>query len=235
MKVKFKFGASLAIIAVSLLSLAIIYYFIREIYHQKQDEYEKTVETVMSESNYLETILRFQKIGPQASESTGMQITSVPGVQGSGGNKPVMYLYKRYIPDKETEESKKAQDDFDKIFNGTQSSSEDVKSNVAAGINAAIKGLADIDIQVYDSLLVAKLKDKGIETPYKLELNYQNTPELDKAAGTPDFSEKGIYIFRHELPLDSENTVRYVYTSSPFKLYTKAYQALPPCHCWRSS
>lgn len=206
----------LLIIVTLLVSLAVLCSSSYRLFKEKNVQYEDTVKEVMTASNFRETVMRFQKVGPGGEmSSAGLQMQAPASLDG--GRKPILYLYKRVIPDTTNTQNTQKGNDFDKIFQKQESNKQDVSASLMAGINSSIKSLEDIDFEFFDSLMVSTLKSKGIETPYKLDLMFKDTTGLSRTISTPGYKTPRLTTkFTHELPLDGEGRICYYYESAPF-------------------
>ncbi len=217
----------LAAIITLLISTAVLVLFSSKLYKAEKVKYEKTVTETMSAANYQETIIRFQGLGAAGSLAVpGLQLSYMGGGTSGDGSTPAAFIYKRFIPDTSANAQSTPKNDFDRIFE-QQKQVTDVKSALAAGINAALRGTADMNLRIFDSLMVAKLKEKDIETPHSISLVYRDSVDKVQSISSPDFKEPKIFsCFTTELNLDSEGSAKYIYKSAPFKFLIKSISAV---------
>lgn len=211
-----KTGKTPIIFAISILtvSLAVLVYFLYRSYKEEQRNYEETVNKVLVLTNFTETIERCQSVGPHSKANSSAVYLKAPG-QMLNGRTPSIYMTKRFMADS-TGKAKNG-DAFSKLFEDAESRKDkDPAVALVEAMNSVDRGIYDIDFSIFDSLLVSSFTASGISTPYKLELVYRDSTQLNKMTSTPGFKEPRIwYSYKNELQLDDDGSAKYIYTAAP--------------------
>ncbi len=199
-----------------LVSLAILLFFIFRISREEKRKYEDVVKEMMVSSNYQEARMRFDKVSEEELKASGALFAIPVGKNDTDGS--TIYISKRWIPDTTGKVKPKADGDFDKMLHGKNAVKQgDLSSAITAALNEATTRLKDVDIEVFDSLLVSSLKTKGIDSPYQLELVFKDSTAFNKKTAAPGFKVRALGFYSTvELPLDGKETAKYVYSTCLF-------------------
>ncbi len=207
-------------IIIMVATLFIIDFFTVSIYRSERDDYEDMVKDFMTKANYQEAVLRLQSaVKDNGGEivHAGFHLDYLPPQPGTSGTGNVIIT--KNI-EEGLDDPNESADDFERIFKES-STAKDVATKLAAGVNVALKGLRNPDLNVFDSVLVSFFESEKIYTPYKLELVFAESPELNTSIVTEGYHTPIVSRFVHELPQGTDAGSFIRFTSSPFRLISK--------------
>lgn len=203
-------------IAILIVILFVVDFATVRFYKSEKGDYIEEVTKITETSNYQEAVLRIKSListGEELATSAGINISYLPDGK--------VYMYKHVNEDENGNPLSGAEPDaFDKIFKDT-TDADNLTNKLTAALNIALKGLKDTDINIFDSVLTAKLTENELYTPYKLELVNTDTPSLGKTLEKEGYHTPIISKFEHILSLDSDSKIYYRFTCSPFNLIFK--------------